>query len=107
VIAEIAEIAESARRVAALLDAHPVRGSGAYPIAEVVRGLEAELVELRAAVAATSGPIGATAPQLALLMMCLQHFVVLFHGVEELPDSMRAQARRELATAHQTARRLR
>jgi hypothetical protein len=37
------------------------------------------------------------AVQVALLMMCMQHFVVLFHGVAELPDS-RAQARRELAT---------
>jgi hypothetical protein len=100
-------IAESARRVAALLDAHPVRGSGAYPLAEVVRGLEAELVAMREAVAATSGPLGEKAEQVALLMMCMQHFVVLFHGVNDLPDAMRAQARRELATAHQTARRLR
>ena len=100
-------IAESARRVAELLDAHPVRGSGAYPLAEVVQGLEAELDALREAVAGISGPLGERAEPVALLMMCMQHFVVLFHGVEELPDSMRAQARRELATAHQTARRLR
>jgi hypothetical protein len=100
-------IAESAGRVAALLEAHPVRGSGTYPLGEVVRGLEVELGALREAVAEVSGPLGETAAQVALLMMCMQHFVVLFHGVEELPDSMRAQARRELATAHQTARRLR
>ncbi|GAA3440055.1 hypothetical protein [Kutzneria kofuensis] len=100
-------IAESARRVAALLDAHPVRGTGGYPIGEVVRGLDAELAELRKAVAESPGPLGDIAPQVALLMMCMQHVVVLFHGFEDLPDSMRAQARRELATAHQTARKLR
>jgi hypothetical protein len=100
-------IAESARRVAALLDAHPVRGSRAYPIGEVVRVLDAELAVMRKAVADTPGPLGDIAPQVALLMMCMQHMVVLFHGFEELPDAMRAQARRELATAHQTARKLR
>jgi hypothetical protein len=100
-------IAESARRVAALLDAHPVRGSGAYALGEVVRGLEVELGVMREAVAGVAGPLGEQAGQVALLMMCMQHFVVLFHGMDELPDSMRAQARRELATAHQTARRLR
>ncbi|EWM18195.1 hypothetical protein [Kutzneria sp. 744] len=100
-------IAASAGRVAALLDAHPVLGSGPYPIGAVVRSLSAELSVMRQAVADTPGPLGPDAPQIALLMMCLQHVAVLFHGFEELPDSMRVQARRELATAHQTARKLR
>jgi threonine aldolase len=100
-------IAEAAGRVATLLEAHPVRASGVYPIGEVVRGLDAELAALRQAVADIPGPLGTEAPQVALLMMCLQHTVVLCHGYEELPDDLRAQVRRELATAHQTARRLR
>ncbi|WP_273942833.1 hypothetical protein [Kutzneria chonburiensis] len=107
VVGAAGAIAGAARRVAVLLDGHPVRGSGGYPLGEVVRGLERELDVLREAVAGSAGPLGEKAEPVALLMMCMQHFVVLFHGVEELPDSMRAQARRELATAHQTARRLR
>jgi hypothetical protein len=98
-------IAESARRIATLLDANPVRGGGSYPIGDVVRGLDAELAVLRGVVAETPGPL-AMAEQVALLMMCLQHIVVLCHGYEELPDDLRVQARRELSTAHQTARRL-
>ena len=100
-------IAESAGRVAALLDDHPVLGSGPYPIGAVVRSLSVELSIMRQAVEDISGPLGPEAPQIALLMMCLQHVVVLFHGFEDLPDTMRVQARRELATAHQTARKLR
>jgi hypothetical protein len=100
-------IAESCARVARMLEAKPIRGSGSYCIGDVVRGFESELAVLREAVAEVPGPLGPIAPQLALLMMCMQHVVVLFHGIEELPDDMRAQARRELSTAHQTARRLR
>ncbi|QUQ63413.1 hypothetical protein [Kutzneria sp. CA-103260] len=100
-------IPESAGRIATLLAAHPVRGTGPYPIGDIVRALDAELAVLRATVAATPGPLGTIAPQLALLMMCLQHVVVLCHGFEDLPDDLRAQARRELTTAHQTARKLR
>nr|BFF04886.1 hypothetical protein GCM10020241_65610 [Streptoalloteichus tenebrarius] len=41
------------------------------------------------------------------LLGYVQHVLVLYHNLDDLPDHMRAQANRDLAATHLRARRLR
>ncbi|WP_199439795.1 hypothetical protein [Umezawaea beigongshangensis] len=110
-----AAVADAAGAVAAVLGANPLRGSGPYPIAEVLPVLVEQHESLRAAVDGWPGPLAVDAAgredplvvELAGLMSCLQLLRVLHHGLDGVPAPLRVTASRHLATTHLVARRVR
>lgn len=108
-------VGEAADAIAAVLAAHPMRGSGPYPVGEVLPVLiewQRVLLEL---VDGWRGPLAVTAEgrpdpladDLALFMSYLQLSCVLYRGLTDIPAPMRADAARHLSTVHLAARRLR
>jgi hypothetical protein len=109
-----AAVAGAAREIAALLDQHPVR-PGPFPLPEVLRELAAQQAVLQRAVeayplalavdeAGRPDPLG---PNLAGLIAYVQHTLVLYHNLPDLPDRLRVQAHRNLSAVHLWARRVR
>ena len=107
--------AATASRIAAVLDQNPVRGAGPFPIGEVHRALAEQQAELQRAVRDHPQPLsvdGGGRPdklgsELAALMGYLQHVLVFYHGLDDLPGHMRTQAHRDLSATHQRARKVR
>lgn len=110
-----AEAVEIARQVAVVLDQNPPGGKGPYPLADVLRQLAEQHAALRTAVLAyplslavdADGRPDKLGAELAGLMGYLQHVLVLYHGLADVPDQMRAQANRDLSATHLRARRFR
>ncbi|WP_329791972.1 hypothetical protein V1227_08550 [Lentzea sp. DG1S-22] len=108
-------ITEAAAEVAAVLDRHPVSGTGSYPLAEVVTSLAKQHDVLREAVEQHPHPLSADVAgkpdrlgvDLAALMGYLEHIRVLYHRLDDLPSHLRAQAHRDLSATHLRARKLR
>ena len=107
-------MAGAAREIAALLDRHPVL-PGPFPLPEVLRELAAQQAVLQRAVEAyplalavdEAGRPDALGPNLAGLIAYVQHTLVLYHNLPDLPDRLRVQAHRNLSAVHLWARRVR
>ncbi len=110
-----AAVAGAARQIAAVLDQNPIRGNGPYPMTEVHRQLAEHHAVLQRAVQAyplalavgTDGRPDKLGAELAGLMSYLQHLLVLYHNLTDVPDHMRAQAHRDLSATHLRARHVR
>jgi hypothetical protein len=110
-----AAVADAAEAVATVLGAHQVRGTEPYPISVVLPVLIEQHRVLQEAVDACAGPLAVDAAgkqdpligDLAGFMSYLQLLRVLYHGLEDIPDSLRVDASRNLSAAHLAARRLR
>ncbi|MET0136245.1 MAG: hypothetical protein ABW215_21895 [Kibdelosporangium sp.] len=101
-------VAEAAEAVATLLGANQIRGTGRYPLGEVLPGLNRQLRILQEAVDGFAGPLPADlAAELAAFMSHLQLLRVLYHGIEDFPDSLRVNASRDIAGTNLAARRVR
>lgn len=111
----VAAVADAARQIAAVLDQNPVRGTGPYPLAEVHRQLTEHHAALQRAVQAypralavdTDGRPDKLGSELAGLMGYVQHVLVLYHNLADVPDHMRVQAHRDLSATHLRARHVR
>ncbi|MGH3981161.1 MAG: hypothetical protein ACRDST_00375 [Pseudonocardiaceae bacterium] len=92
-------VADAGSQIAAVLDQNPLRGTGPYP-AEVHRQLAEDHAALQRAVQAyplalamdTAGRPDKLGAELAGLMGYVQHVLVLYHNLADVPDHMRAQA---------------
>jgi hypothetical protein len=110
-----AAVADAASRIAAVLDQNPVRGKDPYPLTEVHRQLAEHHAALQCAVRAyplalavnTDGRPDKLGSELAGLMSYVQHVLVLYHNLADVPDHMRAQTHRDLSAIHLRARRVR
>lgn len=111
----VAAVADTARQIATVLDQNPIRGKAPYPLAEVHRHLAEQHAALQRAVQAhplvlavdTNGRPDKLGSELAGLMGYVQHVLVLYHNLADIPDQMRAQAHRDLSAIHLQARRVR
>lgn len=110
-----AAVADAAEAVTTVLGAHQMRGTEPYPISVVLSVLIEQHRVLQKAVDACAGPLAVDAAgkqdsfigDLAGFMSYLQLLRVLYHGLGDIPDSLRLNASRNIAAAHLAARRVR
>lgn len=110
-----ATVADAAHAVAAALGTHQLQGGERYPISELLALLARQHQTLQRAVDAYPGPLAVDAAgqpdplvkDLAGLMSSLQLLRVLYHGLDDLPASLRTNASKNLSATHLAARRVR
>jgi hypothetical protein len=108
-------VGEAAGRVADVLGDAPLVLGEAYPVAVVVERLTAEHDALLRLVDAYSEAVGVTeeghadrlGAELAGLMSYLQLIRTLYHELDDVPESLRTNANRNLSAAHLMARKVR
>jgi hypothetical protein len=111
----VGAVGEAAGRVADVLGDAPLVPGEAYPLPVVLRRLTEEHDALLRLVEAYTLAVGLTedgradrlGTELAGLMSYLQLIRTLYHGLGDIPDSMRTNANRNLSATHLTARRVR
>ncbi len=107
--------AASADAVATALAAHQLRGSEPFSVTGLLPVLDEHHRRLGEAVHGFPGPLAVDAAgrpdplaeDLVGLLSHLQMVVALFHGLDEIPDSLRVSASRSLSATHLIARRVR
>ncbi len=110
-----AAAAISAEAIVTVLAAHQIRGSDPFSVRDLLPVLNEQHGRLRAAVGEFPGPLAVDAAgrpdplaqDLVGLMSHLEMVTVLFHGLDEIPDSLRVSAGRSLSATHLIARRVR
>jgi len=108
------EVARIGGELGQTLSANPLRAGQRYPLQAVLPVVGACHDRLQALVAAHAGPVAASpdgtadafGAELAGLMSHLQGVRVLYHGLDDIPEGMRAAAGRSLSALHLAARRV-